>query len=128
LPRTLRPPSPRGTPARRGAVRGTPVRTEDGLMAGARREGKAAGHKAGSSDASHESMRIQRAIARAGAASRRAAEAMIADGRVTVNDQPATIGQVVTPAHDRIRVDGVLLRPPGNRPDTWLLLNKPGGY
>src|SRR5690606_36319490 len=46
----------------------------------------------------------------------------------TVNDETAVIGQLVVPASDRIRVDGVLLRPPGDRPDTWLLLNKPSGY
>lgn len=98
-------------------------------MPGARREGRKGRHdREGDTSPPQESMRIQRAIARTGAASRRAAEAMIAEGRVTVNDQPATIGQVVIPARDRIRVDGVLLRPTGDRPATWLLLNKPSGY
>ena len=51
-------------------------------------------------------MRIQRALARAGVASRRRAEELIAAGRVTVNGDVARIGQSVDPARDRILVDG----------------------
>ena len=42
-------------------------------------------------------MRIQRALARAGVASRRKAEALVEAGRVRVNDSVAQIGQVVDP-------------------------------
>ena len=42
-------------------------------------------------------VRIQKALADAGVASRRAAEALVAAGRVTVNGVPAVIGQRVTP-------------------------------
>ncbi|HEX6536520.1 MAG TPA: pseudouridine synthase [Gemmatimonadaceae bacterium] len=70
-------------------------------------------------------MRIQRALARAGVASRRKAEELVAAGRVIVNGAPATIGQVVDPARDAILVDG---RPLANPvADQWLVLNKPSG-
>jgi pseudouridine synthase len=68
-------------------------------------------------------MRIHRALAHAGVASRRAAEALVAAGRVTVNGEPAAIGQMVT-LHDRIRVDGREVRP---EPVRTYLLNKPTG-
>ena len=51
-------------------------------------------------------MRIQRALARAGVASRREAEELVAAGRVTVNGAPARTGQSVDPERDRIAVDG----------------------
>lgn len=73
-----------------------------------------------------ETMRVQRALARAGVASRRKAEELIAAGRVSVNGIPAHIGQVVAPAHDRIEVDGAELDPPP-RDATWLAVYKPAG-
>ena len=51
-------------------------------------------------------VRIQKALADAGVASRRAAEALVAAGRVTVNGEPAVIGQRVTVGSDRLAVDG----------------------
>ncbi len=70
-------------------------------------------------------MRIQRALARAGVASRRRAEELIAAGRVTVNGEVAQIGQSVDAALDRILLDG---RPvPAPTATTWLLLHKPAG-
>ncbi|MEO7965102.1 MAG: pseudouridine synthase [Gemmatimonadaceae bacterium] len=71
-------------------------------------------------------MRIHRALARAGFASRRQAEVLIAAGRVSVNGTVARVGQSVDPAHDRVLVDGekVSLAPP--KP-TWIVLNKPAG-
>ena len=53
-----------------------------------------------------EPMRIQRALARAGVLSRRKAEELVANGRVTVNGAPAQIGQSVDPDRDVIMVDG----------------------
>jgi 23S rRNA pseudouridine2605 synthase len=71
-------------------------------------------------------MRIQRALARAGVASRREAERFVADGRVTINDRVAEIGQQVDPARDRICVDGAPIAAP--RTDvTWMVLHKPSG-
>ena len=72
-----------------------------------------------------EPMRIQRALARAGVASRRHSEALIAAGRVTVNGQTAQIGQIVDPQSDDIRVDGEPVRAPGMT--VWLALHKPAG-
>ncbi|MDB4907615.1 MAG: pseudouridine synthase Rsu [Gemmatimonadetes bacterium] len=74
-----------------------------------------------------ESMRIQRALARAGVASRRHAEELVSAGRVTVNGQVATIGQSVDPDRDTIVVDGKPVGAPAKF-DTWLVLNKPSGY
>lgn len=70
-------------------------------------------------------MRIQRALARAGVASRRKAEALITAGRVRVNGEVAHTGQVVDPSRDEIVVDGETLRAP--RKAEWIVLNKPGG-
>lgn len=75
-----------------------------------------------------EPMRIQRALARAGVASRRHAEELVAAGRVTVNGTVAQIGQSVDPQTDRIVVDGrrIAAASPSARA-TWLVLNKPAG-
>jgi 23S rRNA pseudouridine2605 synthase len=71
-------------------------------------------------------MRIQRALARAGVASRRRAEELIAAGRVTVNGVVARTGQSVDPSRDTIRVDGSLV---AEAPTvaTWIVINKPAG-
>jgi len=75
-----------------------------------------------------EPMRIQRALARAGVASRRQAEELVAAGRVRVNGTIATIGQSVDPARDRITVDGQPVGAPAAAQDAvWLVLNKPAG-
>ncbi|HEY7877812.1 MAG TPA: pseudouridine synthase [Gemmatimonadaceae bacterium] len=70
-------------------------------------------------------MRIQRALARAGVASRRKAEDLVLTGRVSVNGAVAQIGQVVDPAHDVIVVDGQ--RVGGPVAEKWIVLNKPAG-
>lgn len=68
--------------------------------------------------------RLQKRIARAGVASRRKAEELIRQGRVTVEGEVATLGQRVREA-DAVLIDGVEL--PGRvRPVTYLL-NKPPG-
>lgn len=74
-----------------------------------------------------EDMRIQRALARAGVASRRASEQMVLEGRVTVNGEVATTGQVVDSLRDDIRVDGKPVKPPPSREAVWLALHKPAG-
>ncbi len=50
--------------------------------------------------------RLQRALARAGIASRRASEDLIRSGRVTVNGRVATIGDRIDPSADVVAVDG----------------------
>ncbi len=72
-----------------------------------------------------ETMRIQRALARAGVASRRKAEELVAEGRVLVNGQVASTGQSVDPARDTIVVDGTPIEAPGVA--RWIVLNKPAG-
>lgn len=67
--------------------------------------------------------RIHKALAQAGVASRRAAEALVAEGRVTVNGDVAVTGRVVGPT-DVIRVDGRAVAP---EPVRVILLNKPPG-
>ncbi len=72
-----------------------------------------------------EWMRIQRALARAGVASRRKAEELVAAGRVRVNGAVAVTGQTVSPGRDIISVDGKPVALPAMH--TWLVLNKPAG-
>ena len=72
-----------------------------------------------------EPMRIQRALARAGILSRRKAEELVANGRVTVNGAPAQVGQTVDPERDVIKVDGERIGAPS--PTEWFVLHKPAG-
>ncbi len=72
-----------------------------------------------------ESIRVQKALADAGVASRRAADAMVSAGRVTVNGQLAVTGQRVDPGRDALAVDGRPVVPARKR--TYLVLNKPVG-
>ena len=70
--------------------------------------------------------RLQKCISEAGVASRRAAEAMIASGRVTVNGARAVLGQSADPETDDIRIDGAPL--PSATEKVYVMLNKPRGY
>ncbi|HEX2721590.1 MAG TPA: pseudouridine synthase [Gemmatimonadaceae bacterium] len=72
-----------------------------------------------------EAMRIQRALARAGVASRRRAEELVSAGRVQVNGIVAVTGQSVDPDTDLITVDGKAVTTPSVY--HWLVLNKPRG-
>ena len=67
--------------------------------------------------------RLQKIIARCGIASRRKAEEMILEGRVTVNGVVATIGMKADIEKDHIKVDGKLLRKP--EPKVYIMFNKP---
>jgi 23S rRNA pseudouridine2605 synthase len=67
--------------------------------------------------------RLQKLIARSGLCSRREADAMIRDGRVTVNGQVAVPGDVADPEHDHVKVDGKHLKPA--EPFRYILLYKP---
>jgi 23S rRNA pseudouridine2605 synthase len=71
--------------------------------------------------------RLQKIIADAGVTSRRKAEEMILEGRVSVNGAAVTqLGSKADPERDHIRVDGRLLR--RSTQHVYLLLNKPVGY
>lgn len=67
-------------------------------------------------------MRLNRFLARAGVASRRAADALIADGHVTVNGETVTEMGVKVSSSDRVVVDG---QPIGLADLVYVLLNKP---
>jgi 23S rRNA pseudouridine2605 synthase len=72
-------------------------------------------------------IRLQKAIADSGLASRRKAEQLIAEGRVTVNGRIVReMGTHVDPTRDHVKVDGRHLKPVP--PETFVLLNKPEGY
>ena len=69
--------------------------------------------------------RLQKVLARAGIASRRACEELIVAGRVTVNGSPAVLGQRVDAERDEVEVDGAIV---ALRADlVHYLLNKPTG-
>jgi 23S rRNA pseudouridine2605 synthase len=73
-----------------------------------------------------EGERLQKLLARAGLGSRRVAEELIADGRVTVNGETAVLGRRADPERDVIALDGVTVIV---RDDlVYYLLNKPAGY
>lgn len=76
--------------------------------------------------------RLQKILAHAGIASRRAAEAIIAEGRVKVNGEVVTeMGRQADPAIDKIEVDGKVL--PKTQVEktaeemVYIALNKPDG-
>lgn len=70
--------------------------------------------------------RLGKVLAAAGLASRRAADALVADGRVTVDGRVATLGEKADPARQVIAVDG---RPIGAAaaPAVHLAVHKPVG-
>lgn len=71
--------------------------------------------------------RLQKILSGAGIASRRAAEAFIREGRVSVNGETVTeLGTKADPGADDIRVDGRRLKTPARR--RYILLYKPRGY
>ena len=71
--------------------------------------------------------RLQKVLSQAGIASRRAAEKLIAEGRVSVNGVTVReMGTRADPSADDIRVDGRRLKGPERI--RYILLNKPAGY
>ena len=70
--------------------------------------------------------RIQKILSARGVASRRTAETMIQDGRVTVNGMVAQLGQTADPEVDQILLDGKPL--PTGSEHVYILLHKPRGY
>jgi 23S rRNA pseudouridine2605 synthase len=72
-------------------------------------------------------LRLQKILSMAGLASRRAAETLIAQGRVSVNGRTVTeLGSKADPSADDIRVDGRRVK--SAEPLRYLLLQKPRGY
>lgn len=75
-------------------------------------------------EAAREPVRLQRLLASAGFGSRREVEALVAEGRVTVNGEIAELGGRARPGVDDIRLDGE--RVLSERPVYWIV-NKPRG-
>ena len=69
-------------------------------------------------------MRVQRALARAGIASRRAAEELIRAGKVRVDGKVAELGSKVDPDRQKLTVNGRSVKPVERR---WLAFHKPLG-
>lgn len=70
--------------------------------------------------------RLQKLLAQAGLASRRKAEELIAQGRVTVNGRPAKLGDSAVPGRDLVAVDGQRLAQPQEK--LYYALHKPRGF
>ncbi len=71
-------------------------------------------------------VRLQKYLASAGVASRRAAEILIQGGRVEVNGRvTSTLGTRIDPERDRVQVDGRRIHATAKR--AYYLLNKPKG-
>ena len=70
--------------------------------------------------------RLQKILSARGVASRRTAETMIEEGRVTVNGTLAVLGQSADPEKDEILLDGRPL--PSAEQYVYILLHKPRGY
>lgn len=70
--------------------------------------------------------RLQKALAHAGVASRRACETLITSGRVEVNGEVVfELGSRIDPATDEVRVDGVVVQLDTTK--RYFVLNKPRG-
>lgn len=73
-----------------------------------------------------EPVRLQKFLARAGVASRRASEELIREGRVAVDGETvAELGTKVVPGDVRVTVDGEVVE---RRPARWIALHKPPRY
>lgn len=70
--------------------------------------------------------RLQKLLSAAGVCSRRTAEEYIQAGRVTVNGQPAHLGDKADPDRDTVALDGAPVR--ACPKPVYLMLNKPVGY
>ena len=71
--------------------------------------------------------RLQKHISRAAGISRRAAESVIEEGRVTVNGSVASLGEKADPERDDICLDGEKIVLESER-KVYIMLNKPVGY
>lgn len=72
--------------------------------------------------------RIQKVLSDQGICSRRAAERMIAEGRVKVNGRPVSLGDKMDPDFDKVSIDGKNQRIVRKRKYIYILLHKPRGY
>jgi 23S rRNA pseudouridine2605 synthase len=75
--------------------------------------------------AQEDSWRLNKYIANSGICSRREADTLISDGKVTVNGKVVTELGTKVSSKDRVKVDGSEVSPEGF---VYILLNKPKGY
>ncbi len=73
-------------------------------------------------------MRLQKFFSDCGILSRRAAEAEISNGKVTVNGVVAAVGDNVNPDIDVVEYKGQRIFPPKNANKIYIMLHKPRGY
>ncbi|MBQ8610971.1 MAG: rRNA pseudouridine synthase [Oscillospiraceae bacterium] len=72
--------------------------------------------------------RIQKVLSELGLCSRRAAEQIIQEGRVTLNGRPVQLGDKMDPLKDHLAVDGQTVRVPKKSEHYYYMLHKPRGY
>ena len=70
--------------------------------------------------------RLQKILSERGVASRRASEALISAGRITVNGRVAVLGDSADPETDEILLDGQPL--PDRQKAVYIMLHKPRGF
>lgn len=75
-----------------------------------------------------QEVRIHKALSDSGIVSRRKAEELIAQGKVTVNGHPATIGQKIVPGRDNVMIEGRRVTFETHKKNYYIVLNKPRGY
>ena len=76
-----------------------------------------------------ELVRISKYFTDCGVMSRRAADAAVNDGLVTVNGSVAELGQKIDPARDVVKYKGKVIKPAaGTDEEICIMLNKPRGY
>lgn len=73
-----------------------------------------------------ETVRIQKYLSQAGACSRREAERLVAEGKVTVNGHVAQPGHAVRPGEDVVKIGRRVVAEPPRK--VVLLMNKPRGF
>lgn len=97
-------------------------------MARSTRKGGAPSEPEGSGPADEGRLvRLNKYLADNGISSRRKADQLIAEGEVMVDGEIVTeLGTKVDPTRQRVEIDGVVLRPEGER-HTYYVLNKPAG-
>ncbi len=71
--------------------------------------------------------RLQKVLSQWGIASRRQAEILVNQGRITINGSIATLGQKIDPERDHVQVNGVPLVPQQRPRGLYFLLHKPLG-
>ena len=72
--------------------------------------------------------RIQKVLADQTDLSRRAAEKLIAEGRVRVNGHPVGLGDKMNPNVDKVSIDGKSVRIVRKRQYVYIMLHKPRGF